>query len=225
MKIRLFAVALVVTFFAPRAQAVTVEWNLMHSEYSDLSGWGVDPIWHVLGANFERHAYFEFWIFADSLQAGTLNNSPQNFSMWVREMAYGDVVDAESMLGDGLTYFYHTEKGLSGVDSDYGLSLHPNVYLAMCTEVEGEVPQYVYGWVELGWNGDGWNENGWPPGPEVLSSAWDLDGGPMIVGGGSAQTPEPSSALLLLVGGALLALRRDARFGARPSRAARDVLS
>ncbi len=41
----------------------------------------------------------------------------------------------------------------------------------------------------------------------VGASAIDLDGGPMIVGGGSA-IPEPSSVLLLLAGGALLVLRR-----------------
>ena len=109
MRIKEFLAVLVVSIYSSYALATTVDWNLMHAEYSDLSGWGVGPIWHVLGANFERHAYFEFWVFADSLQAGTLNNSPQNFSMWVREMSYGDVVDAESMLGDGLTYFYHAE--------------------------------------------------------------------------------------------------------------------
>ena len=41
-------------------------------------------------------------------------------------------------------------------------------------------------------------------------SAIDLEGGPMIVGGGAWEggTPEPASGLLLLCGGALLALRR-----------------
>lgn len=42
---------------------------------------------------------------------------------------------------------------------------------------------------------------------DPFETAIDLDGGPMIVGGGSA-IPEPHSGLLLLVGGALLALRR-----------------
>ncbi len=61
------------------------------------------------------------------------------------------------------------------------------------------VSRYLYGWVEIIVADDGT--------VSVGSSAIDLDGGPMIVGGGSA-IPEPSSVLLLLAGGALLALRR-----------------
>ncbi len=197
MKIKVCLAMFSISICVSQVQATLVEWNLMNSVYSDLSEyWGVDPIWHVLGANFDKHVYFEFWFF-DGLEAGSLNNSPQNFSIWVREMSYGDVIDAESMLGEGLTYFYHSEKGRSGVDSDYGVYPYPNVFLAMCTEVGGLEPYYAYGWVELS-------------GTDVVASAWDADGGPMIVGGGSALTPEPSSALLLLVGGALLALRRRA---------------
>ena len=60
-------------------------------------------------------------------------------------------------------------------------------------------PNYIYGWVEISADEDGTLK--------LVGSAIDIDGGPMIVGSGSA-TPEPSSALLLLVGGALLALRR-----------------
>lgn len=61
-------------------------------------------------------------------------------------------------------------------------------------------PNYIYGWVEIATDNDG--------ALRLARSAIDLDGGPMIVGGGSALTPEPVTALLLLVGGALLALRR-----------------
>ena len=64
----------------------------------------------------------------------------------------------------------------------------------------------VFGWIELKVDGNS-------TGGDVilLGSAIDLDGGPMIVGGGAWEgaTPEPASGLLLLVGGALLALRRQ----------------
>ena len=61
---------------------------------------------------------------------------------------------------------------------------------------------YIYGWVEIVVASDGRISLG--------RSAIDLDGGPMIVGGGAWEgaTPEPVSGLLLLLGGALLALRR-----------------
>ena len=200
MKIRAFALLLAIFSLLSRAQAGIIEWNQMRSVYGEDMDSG--PIWHVLGANFDRHVYFEFWLDAD-FRATVLNNEPNNFSTWVRQMSHGEVVDAESMRGEGLTYFYHAEKGRSGIDSDYAVA--PNSYLAICVEAGApRDPFYAYGWVELGWD-----ENGYPPGPVVLASAWDADGGPMIVGGGSALIPEPSAALLLLVGGALLALRRQ----------------
>ena len=54
----------------------------------------------------------------------------------------------------------------------------------------------TFGWLELGMGEDGLLR--------VLQSAWDIDGSPIIVGA----IPEPAAGLLLLVGGALLALRR-----------------
>ena len=63
-------------------------------------------------------------------------------------------------------------------------------------------PDMVYGWVALSEDAYG--------NPVAISSAIDLDGGPMIVGGGAWEgvTPEPASGLLLFFGAALLALRR-----------------
>ena len=63
-------------------------------------------------------------------------------------------------------------------------------------------PRYIYGWVEIAVSDNGTLRLG--------RSAIDLDGGPMVVGGGAwdGATPEPMSGLLLLVGGALLARRR-----------------
>lgn len=55
-----------------------------------------------------------------------------------------------------------------------------------------------YGWVELAVDASG--------DLKVMSSAWDLDGGAMYVGGGAV--PEPSSVLLMLLGLTGLSLRR-----------------
>ena len=65
-------------------------------------------------------------------------------------MSHGEVVDVESMRGEGLTYFYHAEKGRSGIDSDYAVA--PNSYLAICVEAgTPHDPFYAYG----GWSSDG----------------------------------------------------------------------
>ena len=83
-----------------------------------------------------------------------------------------------------------------------------SVYLAFTSnEQRGDPPSSAYyGWVQLGIDTDG--------NIVVLNSACDFDHGPMIVGGGAWEggTPEPASGLLLLVGGALLALRRQMSF-------------
>lgn len=60
----------------------------------------------------------------------------------------------------------------------------------------------VYGWLEFEVTDAG--------GIQLLHSAIDLDGGPMIVGGGSA-IPEPSSGLLFLMGALYLIMRRTSR--------------
>ncbi len=191
MKISAFVFLFAVFSLMPCVQAVTVEWNQMHSVYSEV--WDSGPIWHALGGNVDRGVYFEFFFYDyGMLRAGEFGTS--SVSVWVRQMCYGDVVDAESMLGEDVTYFYQAEKGKMGIRSDYDVP--GNVYLAMCIVTMTREPYYAYGWVELS-------------GTDVRASAWDLDGGPMIVGGGSALTPEPSAALLLLVGGALLVLRRQ----------------
>ena len=76
-----------------------------------------------------------------------------------------------------------------------------SVYLMFASAGFGETPEvappYYYGWAEL-YVGNGT--------VTLVRSAIDLDGDSIVVGAGTI--PEPSSTLLLLVGGALLALRR-----------------
>ncbi len=72
-----------------------------------------------------------------------------------------------------------------------------DIYLMFATGSPEDVPTYYYGWVQLTVTPD-----------EVLlvHSAINLDGQPIIVGTGNV--PEPSSFLLLAVGGVILALKR-----------------
>ena len=74
-----------------------------------------------------------------------------------------------------------------------------NFYMAFVLG-DGYDSRYAYGWMNIGVDARG--------NLSLLGSAIDLDGGPMIVGGGSA-SPEPSGAVLLLLGAGMLGLRRQ----------------
>ena len=81
--------------------------------------------------------------------------------------------------------------------ADYSVIITPgeSIYLGFASQSSTLTDPITCGWIELGLDGEG--------ALTVIQSAWDRDGDPIRVG----STPEPSSALLLLVGGALLALR------------------
>ena len=91
--------------------------------------------------------------------------------------------------------------------ADYSIFLDEgeSVYLAFGHQPNNTTDPTTFGWVQLGLD-----ENGRLT---VISSAWDIDGDPVLIG----PIPESSSGLLLLVGGALLALRR--RRHGNPARA------
>ena len=121
----------------------------------------------------------------------------------------GVLANESTVYGAGL-YFAYAVSDYDAVDFDKMFDTHADysifidvgesVFLAFGNQRYNPDNPYptTYGWVELGLN-----ENG---DLVALSSAWDQDGNPLVVGLGA--TPEPSSGLLLLVGGALLALRR-----------------
>ena len=83
------------------------------------------------------------------------------------------------------------------------------IYLAFTSnEQYGDPPNSVYyGWVQLGIDTDG--------NLVALNSACDFDHGPMVVGGGAWEggIPEPSGGMLLLIGAAVLGLRRVKKLG------------
>ena len=73
------------------------------------------------------------------------------------------------------------------------------VYLAFASQSGRTADPVTFGWVQLGLDKSG--------NLTTISSAWDHDGDPLIVGA----IPEPCGGVLLLAGGALLALRRRRR--------------
>ena len=125
------------------------------------------------------------------------------------EMGYGDVVSMSTARNVG-SYFYHifTDEGI-GEYSTYDITVQSgeDFYLAFAAALDASYTSFAYGWVGL--KADDYGHL------TMTGSAVDLDGGPMVVGGGAytGATPEPSAGLLLLVGAAALGLRRRGRRG------------
>ena len=103
--------------------------------------------------------------------------------------------------GIGTEYTNYTD---SRRDYPLIISSGETVYLAWEQMWFDEPDVYKYGWLEISMD-DNWRLS-------VLNIALDLDGDPIVVGWmPSDTTPEPSAGLLLLLGGATLALRRALR--------------
>ena len=187
--------------------AASVQWNKIKSDGGDGLGG------HYLRVDYRLESP-QTILRSGSLSLG-LESTPLNgkeFSVFCAvvnawfagawaEAYYGDVVYRESFCGEGPYFMRSDEDDFSG----YPITMTGNsdFYLMFaCTEMgdNGHLrDDAVYGWVSFHIAEDG--------ALSILESAYDADGGPMIVGGGSA-IPEPSNALLLLAGCAALILKR-----------------
>ena len=124
---------------------------------------------------------------------------------WTR-VSKGDLISRASLEEAG-SYFYRGNfwrEGDEVAQCDYPLQLTEgeSVYLAVLFSGYTVPENLNVAWMELTMDAD-YNL-------VIASSAIDLDGGPMIVGGGAI--PEPSSGVLLLLGTIILALRRKRPF-------------
>ena len=125
------------------------------------------------------------------------------------EKPMGTTIDESTTRNQG-SYF-----GSSQMDED-GISIKSlevgrgeTRYLAFTAAIIKDdfsgIDYFCYGWVGI--TVDAWGN------PMLTGSAFDMDGGPMIVGGGSSvgAIPEPSGCLLMVMGIAALGLRRAQR--------------
>lgn len=137
----------------------------------------------------------------------TLSNFDCNLSTAITwaSLALDDIV-YQSAFGDEIPSLFSTE--YSGATGSLSVNVNQPFYLAF------QVFELIDNGLEGITRGDayyGWTEFRIAKSSDVelISSAVDLDGYAMIVGGGTA-TPEPSSGVLLLLGLSLLSLRRRA---------------
>ena len=124
------------------------------------------------------------------------------FNWWVLA-CYGDIVGEESFKKlTPIEDFYDDSYGSGGT-----LIENPSDFYMVfkASEVLLEDREYVAGQSWYGWVHVSIDEN---LDMTLLEDEINLDGGPVTVGIYESGIPEPSSALLLLVGGALLALVR-----------------
>ena len=106
-------------------------------------------------------------------------------------------------------YFYHQfiddppYEGGTFSSSSFKVAAEEIFYLAFCMDIDYPNLEVIYGWVQLRMEDDGTIS--------YMHSAYDLDGGPMVVGSGAwtGGIPEPSGGMLLLLGVAVLGLRRE----------------
>ena len=157
------------------------------------SGNGADIISNLYGHFDNGNVYLKHQDFSGESMNATFN--------WWALAVYGDIVDAETFAGDKFThiedfhdYDYYTGGTLVPDPSDFYM-------VFKVSEVLIENHDYVAGQSWYGWVHVSIDEN---LDMTLLGEGINLYGGSVIVGA----IPEPSSVLLLLVGGALLLLRR-----------------
>ena len=177
--------------------ATNVEWNRMKA--LDAEVWDTGPLWQICGDT--KYLYAEIMVTYDCGVLSASHYMGGGSTICVKQMSEGSTINGESIARTSEGYFYQSTMYDSHITSDYSIDVsdRSSIYLAFSVIAfdDQSTPYPVYGWVEVAVPDSE---------PVVLSSAWDIDGGAMIVGGGAV--PEPTSGLLLLLGVASLALRR-----------------
>jgi len=172
--------------------ASTVAWNTAFIVELEEDSSPYD-CWVAMGAPYLRMGinYYDSMLILSALPEANLANA----NCFVMAQC-GNVVDAHFMESQPNYFAFarYDEQGPGRTDYSLSFNLGDSYYLAFSEERSNSI---TYGWVLLGYSDAGKLS--------VLASAWDKDGD-SIIGGA---IPEPSSGLLVLLGLAGLALRRE----------------
>ena len=182
------------------AYSASVDWNKAFVMYEGLDDSGV----------YERYTMGSPYLNMTALRSGNVveiwarpdaNLVAANTFVLLSSVLMESVISPEMIYAspDYFAYAVYTDS-VGGCEerADYSVVItqDESVYLGFASQPATMTDPTTCGWIELGVDGEGVLT--------VIRSGWDRDGDPIRVGA----TPEPASALLLLVGGALLALRR-----------------
>ena len=214
-------ITLCLFFLVSTVEATNVQWRyrdalIDHYTYSspDYPGFGVS-IWMPTGmcidlfVSLEMYDYiFPYRQFHLTFDGQKSQNVPQN----IIAAEYGDIAGSSTLrnLKDG-QYLVHNyvddgERSKGPVTINVDESSPHYLAFVVVDDWSSTSPDVVYGWVSYEiyqlYDGEFHDEF------RILDYAYDLDGGPMIVGGGAYSIPEPSGGLLLVLGAAALGLRR-----------------
>ena len=182
--------------------AANIEWNRISAV--DAEVWDTGPLWQIGGYSEKNYTINPVIMITTESMLSASSYMAGGSTIWVKEMSVGDIVNSMTMAATSEGFFYHTDMYIDEMHSDYSIDTtgRDSVYLAFLTIAYDDnlVPYDIFGWVEIGVSGLE---------PVVRGSAWDVDGGAMIVGAGAA--PEPTSAMLILLGLTLLVIARPSQ--------------
>lgn len=190
--VRIFAIAFLVLTTPFVLSAMSVEWGFSRVNHVQSDFYGSDWF-YIIGMPYLNITANGVGVTLVLTAMPDLNL--ENANTFVRA-ALGDVVDRDYIASKG-KYFAWADYETETVRTDYTIALDgtENVYLAFAADYSS-YECVRYGWMELGLDEDGMLK--------VYSSAWDLDGDAIAVG----VIPEPTAALLMMLGIVALALKR-----------------
>lgn len=192
------SIALIVTFFCQTvASAASVQWIYPDIATSIIDDGVHDRLYDNLDNTPQLRMYGTFSGMTLILQAEPEANLAYATTFVLAQL--GDVVTSSYMLDRDSYFAYARYSSPEEARSDYTISLErgDSVYLAFFREYWHSPGSLHLGWLELSYSVDG-----------VLSAPIGAleDTGPLIVG--QLPIPEPSGGMLLLIGVAVLGLRR-----------------